>query len=372
MIIHRLVRNLSNIPGWRTNRKIIVFESDDWGSIRMPTRKVFNMLVNKGLDLAGGDSLRYNKYDTLAKADDLAALFAVLRQFKDRNVRHPAFTAIALVANPDFARIAAADYQAYYYEPFTTTLSRYYGNQSAYKLWLTGIKEKLFVPQFHGREHLNVAVWIDALQKKDKMTREAFEYDFWGFNNQHKYNISYQAAFDLADPSELADQAEIIKSGLRLFTELFGYNATYFVPPNGPFNNSLEKTAAENGIEYMSAAKIQQEALGQGKTKKVFHYLGQQNNHGQVYITRNAFFEPSQEGKDWVDSCLADIANAFRWHKPAVISTHRVNYIGALDEGNRTRGLQQLKQLLAGIIKKWPQVEFLTSSELGNLISIGE
>jgi len=30
----KLHRYIANIPGWRTNRKIIVIESDDWGSIR--------------------------------------------------------------------------------------------------------------------------------------------------------------------------------------------------------------------------------------------------------------------------------------------------------------------------------------------------
>jgi len=36
-----LRKNLVNIPGWRTNRKIVVIESDDWGSVRMPSREVY-------------------------------------------------------------------------------------------------------------------------------------------------------------------------------------------------------------------------------------------------------------------------------------------------------------------------------------------
>ena len=31
-----ITSKIINIPGWTTNRKIIVIESDDWGSIRMP------------------------------------------------------------------------------------------------------------------------------------------------------------------------------------------------------------------------------------------------------------------------------------------------------------------------------------------------
>jgi hypothetical protein len=52
----------------------------------------------------------------------------------------------------------------------------------------------------------------------------------------------------------------------------------------------LEEIAANNGIKFMLASKIQKEVLGKGKFKKVFHYLGQKNNYNQKYITRNCFF----------------------------------------------------------------------------------
>jgi len=70
MNLDSIKRNLSNIPGWRTHRKIVVIESDDWGSVRMPSRKVYNALKIKGIDLSSGDSLRYNLYDSLATSED--------------------------------------------------------------------------------------------------------------------------------------------------------------------------------------------------------------------------------------------------------------------------------------------------------------
>jgi len=359
------------VPGWRTKRRIVVFESDDWGSIRMPGVDSFNRLQASGLDLVGGDSLRYNTYDTLAGSDDLIALYDTLNRYSDFQKRAPVFTAISLVANPDFEKIRLAQFREYHYEPFPETLKKYYGNDSSYQLWLEGISNNLFVPQFHGREHLNIAVWLKALQEKDSNTLKAYEEGLWGFNNKHQYGISYQAAFDVNHLADLEIHHEVIASGTALFNELFGYRAEYFVPPNGPINNKLEKVARHVGIKYLSASKIQRESLGQGKTKKVFHYLGQVNQLGQTYITRNAFFEPSQEGKDWVDSCLADIAIAFKWNKPVVISTHRVNYIGQLVERNRRNGLNQLDKLINAITQRWPNVEFMTSVELGDIITSG-
>ena len=57
-----VLRNLLYIPGWRTSRKIIVIESDDWGSIRMPSADVYNKFIAQGFDLAGSD---YNRLDSL-------------------------------------------------------------------------------------------------------------------------------------------------------------------------------------------------------------------------------------------------------------------------------------------------------------------
>jgi glycosyltransferase involved in cell wall biosynthesis len=51
-----------NIPRWRTNRKIVVFESDDWGSIRMPSISVLQELRAFGIPV---DKSPYCRFDAL-------------------------------------------------------------------------------------------------------------------------------------------------------------------------------------------------------------------------------------------------------------------------------------------------------------------
>jgi hypothetical protein len=152
----QIQKNLSNVPGWRTNQKLLVIESDDWGSLRMPSLNTFNSLEMQGLDFSSGDAARYNLNDTLASAQDLEALYGVLCKFIDRNGKHPVFTPVSLVANPDFEKIKSSDFQEYFYEPFTKTLEKYQGGSWAYDLWEEGIQDKIFLPQFHCREHLNI------------------------------------------------------------------------------------------------------------------------------------------------------------------------------------------------------------------------
>ena len=66
---------------------------------------------------------------------------------------------------------------------------------------------------------------------------------------------------------------------------------------------------------------------------------------------------------------MKQIRRSFLWGKPAMISTHRVNYIDRLNIENGEKNRVLLRQLLSDITKRWPQVEFMTTDELGSLIS---
>jgi hypothetical protein len=90
---------------------------------------------------------------------------------------------------------------------------------------------------------------------------------------------------------------------------------------------------------------------------------------GMMHLVRNAFFEPTINGaQNAVADCLNRIEFAFMLRKPAIIGTHRLNFIGSLDEKNRKDNLILFKTLLQKILKKWPDVEFISSDELANLI----
>lgn len=367
-----LIRNLSNIPGWSTRRKIVVIESDDWGSVRMSSKQAFERLKQAGIDESNN---HYNINDALECNQDLELLYEMLVKHKDKNGRYPVMTGVNIVANPDFEKIKANNYSEYYFEPVSETLKCYPEHDRVYDLWKEGIQNRLFVPTFHGREHLNVQRWMNALRQGHKTTHVAFEQGVTGvYSGIDGESVpDYQAAFDIDSLSDIEYQKEVLKTGLDLFEKLYNFKSEYFVPTNGPFNNSLEKVLSESGVKFINTAKVQQEPLGNGAFKKHVRFLGQQNQFGQRYITRNCFFEPSSmehsSNTDWVANCLNEIEIAFRWNKPAVISTHRVNYIGFLHPENRERGLKQLDLLLSKMLKKWPEIVFMTSVELGNHIA---
>ena len=368
-MLNKLKGNVRNMLGWSTNRRIIVIESDDWGSVRMPSHQAFQRLEAAGLDLISRDAERYSRYDTLASESDLTNLYEVLSGCKDIHGRYCVLTPMSIMANPDFERIREEGFRSYHYELFTETLKKYKGCEHAFDLWQEGIRERLFVPQLHGREHLNVHAWMRALQSGDQQTLLAFEEGVWSYiPAPDSFNPSgYLAAFELFEPQEIDYHKTVIQEATEIFHKLFNYGAEVFVPPNSKYNNGLNSTLLEHGIKFKDAARKQVESLGEGRVRTVYN-LRQKSRSGLWYLFRNAFFEPNQPGRDWVNSCMQEIDNAFRWNKPAIISSHRTNFIGGLDVQNRDRSLKLLKDLILSAKKRWGDIEFMTSAELGNLM----
>lgn len=368
-MIRGWISNMLNSLGPTTKKKYILFESDDWGTFRMPSMQTYDNLKSKKIQLDFPGSDHFNLYDTLESREDLQLLFEVLESCKDSMGNSCVFTPLALCANPDFEKIRNSNYNEYHYLNLSDSFKKYQKGD-VMELYFQGINSGIFLPQFHGREHLNIPVWMRALRNNTGDARLAFDHEVWGHINKHPNNIFYQAAFDVEFPEDITAHHDIIRDGLQLFKSTFGYNATYFVPPNGPMNNELLKTLAELGICLVTSDTIQTEVLGNGKIKRHFRYMGMKNNFGQRFIKRNCFFEPSAEGKDWIDSCMRDIEIAFKYNKPAVISTHRVNYVGGLNISNRDNGIIKLKYLLNKIVSKWSDVEFIDTSKLNNILNL--
>jgi hypothetical protein len=173
-------------------------------------------------------------------------------------------------------------------------------------------------------------------------------------------------AFDWDTPDDIPVQQEVIKDGMRLFKEYFGTSSVSFIAPCYNWDPGIEKTLAENNIRIIQGGRNQLAPTGSFDNYiTIRHHFGQINEHGSMYNVRNCFFEPSMNtNKDWLDSCLAQINHAFIFGKPAVICSHRVNYIGFIDPANRDRGLINLQRLLQKIVKKWPEARFISTDQL--------
>lgn len=367
--MNKLIHILSQLPGWRTQRHIVVIESDDWGSIRMPSKEVYDQLLHNGYSV---DKDLFSRYDSLERGEDLSALFEVLQSVKDKNGHPAVITADSVVANPDFDMIEANGFSAYSYELTTDTYQHQPGCENSYELIKQGMGVGVWHPQLHGREHLNVIRWIKALQDGDEIALLCFSQRHFSLTKKasSKVKARYMDAF--ANVGILDEEAKILKEACGIFELMYGYRSKSFIAPCYIWKKELEPILKANGIAYLQGLPLQQIPISDDplKCKTRYHYLGQKNKYGQMYLIRNAFFEPYKGGSEnGVEECIGRIALAFKCHKPAIISSHRLNYIGALDMDYRDRNLKQLKSLLTRIKENWPDVEFMSSDNLGDIIN---
>ena len=367
----RILDNLKNLPGWRTRRKLVVFNVDDYGNIRLASRAAGERLGQAGVALTG----RFDQLDTLETRADLEALFEVLDSVRDSTGRGAVFTPYTLSANPDFAALRA-DPDSWPAEALPDSFTRLAAEDpqaydGTWAMWHEGIDRGLFQPEFHGREHLNLRLLMRKLARRDADVMANLQADSMaGLKADPDLpGVGFTHAFGLADRSDLAQHREIIADGIACFARIFGRPATCFTPPAQRLHPELKGFVAEHGIRAIDRPLHAVQQIDRGRTRRAFHVMGRKRGRDHVTLVRNVMFEPNLAPcRDEVARALGLIEAAFRWGKPAMISSHRVNFCGHIDPANRKAGLAALKRLLDAILRRWPDAEFLGAGELAQQI----
>jgi len=354
-----------NSNGVHVNDRLVIIESDDWGAIRTPSAAFL-----KAHHPIAHQLTTHNIYqnDALESNADVERLFEVLQGVHGADGQPAKLTANTIVANPDFESIKSSHFEQYFWEPVTATLARYPQHDRVYDLWRSGQQAGVYQPQFHGREHLQVNRWMRALQQADGMTRYFFDH---GTTYSGQGDYSYMEAFDWDQPEDISSQKTILTEGLHLFEQIFGYRSLSFIAPCYNWDSALEPVLYEQGIRWIQTLRTQLAPTGHfNQYQALRHAFGEQSSSGIRYAVRNCFLEPSMlPQKDWVNSCMAQISSAFAHHKPAIICSHRINYIGYIQQANADRGLCDLQRLLKAIVKRWPEVQFISTDQLSTYIS---
>ena len=311
----------------------------------------------------------YTQLDNLATSDDLNHLSDTFKSVES-NHNTPVLTANFCMANPDFTKIKESNFKQFYFETFSSTLRQVHG-EGVEDTWKKIIKNKVVKPQLHGREHLHALAWMKELRKGNSELREAFDLNSWGIpyiaqGKQRRKNC--QAALDhYGIDGEINFQRTWISESAELFRKHFGFDSSTFIAPTYVWHPDINSTIAESGIQAYQGIQFQDIPLSAGSRlyKRKLNILGSRTQEGIWFLVRNAFFEPSSNpGYDWKNHCLDGIFKAFKYNMPAIIGSHRVNYIGSLNEQNRERNLKQLKEILQTVVRKYPDVRFMSSDEL--------
>ena len=304
------------------------------------------------------------------------------------------------------------------------------GYRQGLSLWREGMDAGVFFPQLHGMEHVQVPRWMRLLQDGagssavGKVFRTAFDAGIYGVSRSTLEGIagknsqikpkSVQAALEVDSAEDKAVVMDRISQAPAEFRRVFGYSSASFIAPNYTWFPEVESMLVQEGVRFMQGATRQwivgggsgssgpgsggsgSNGPGSGDSGNAGfgiqverRFMGERYASGLVGQIRNVHFEPTEwwyqhawknssgsigsfpigsypVDSDSVKRALHQIRTAFLWRKPAVMSTHRVNYSGVMDPALRDWNLAQLRTLLEHILYLWPDVKFVTSEELGN------
>ena len=359
--IKALIKKFFNKRAKKVKTPVVVFESDDWGSIRNSNSQNMQNVADKyGLTLDN-----YQRFDCLESDEDMQKLVEVLDSFENSKYEKPKFTLNYVMNNPDMEKCVKNEFKTIPMVNVTET----YKNSSNSKNVVNIVKEncKTLRPQFHGYEHFNNNKYSIEIQK-DGVDRYSFENNCIGINNHIYSNLDAFNDFNNSD-----DLITKLKTGLSQFYDTFGFRSKSAVFPCYVWNSKIEKVLPGEGVTVLQGKAVQNVPAGYDKYHKKFNFMGKKSKDGIVYLNRNVFFEPSRAYMDnvpcenFVDGILADMDYLIKRNIPVVVCSHRVNYVSGISREVRDYSLKCLKMVLNSLLRKYPDLTFMFSDELGKL-----
>lgn len=364
-----ITNHLKNLSGWKSNKKYLVFVVDDYGNVRLNSAESKSVLLEKGVQL----TRRFDKLDALDTKQDFEQLFEALSSVKNQNGRSAIFSPYAMTCNIDFE--ATMESGVLVKETLDATYRRLEQEQpkafeGAFDLMKEGISKNLIRPQFHGTLHLNENL-INALlkEKNEKLMSILGNKSLVGISSHKDFpNVSSTHSYAFHDPAEIENHKKDIIHGLDAFEKVYSYRSLTFNPPAQRLHKDLFQIALDNGVIGLDKPRTYKRHLGNGIYEDEKNLTGVDKSGSYVNFVRNCVFEPNDRKIDWVNYTFEQIKAAFFWKRPAIVSSHRVNFAGHIDPENRKMGLDMLKKLLKKVVAAYPDVEFIAIDDLCQVI----
>ena len=223
------------------------------------------------------------------------------------------------------------------------------------------------VPQLHGIEHLNGEALMRLAREGDPRVAACFSEDNWW--DWESLDSPLQGHY--VDGSHLPTEAlaketiqSIVADATAAFERIFGIPSISTVAPCYLWNDTVEDAWSSHGIRYIQTAGYRCTGrAGDGRYQQDLPEIrvGDRSSAGQLYLVRNAMYEPVDGRR--ADTCYLEALRAHRQGLPVVISTHRYNYTRSEQEFENS--LKGLGEVLTRLDNLKAGTRYLSSPELG-------
>ena len=360
-----------------TRARAVVLESDDWGLCGFvpdhDTLVAFGTVrppESRYPPVYGGSTLE----DSTAVTD----LCGVLAAHRGRDglpaLLQPNYIVASLACEPLVGAeeyggrlLARIDQQYGWFRYELPRLPRLYERRGLLPSVRAGVQSGVWYPEFHGSYHYDPQRRRDAVAA-DSAAREAACRGVLPFPGDSK-------AWELGPWRDSADLMQELDAALAVFTELFGRRPASVIAPDYTWDERNERMWSQRGLTIIQAKREQRRPRYAGgrplaRARKLIGRTSDRLRHrGRVYVERNCRLEPVQaRGADAVVAdCLGQIRRAWRSGEPAVVETHRINYVH-LDQAIRREGLEALASVLTSLEQGTEGLPlYLTDCELAQL-----
>jgi hypothetical protein len=348
---------------WR-RLKVVVLESDDWGLCAWsPDEQAYRVLTDTPAFRSPAGRV-YGR-STLESAGDVQRLVQTLLEFRGGDGFPPVWQANTVMAAPDYARLEPPLFQ-------TAALPVLMLPESPPRwerpgLWsevLSACESGVWWPELHGFHHLPEQAWLTALRRNQADALRAFEHQ-----SPVCEAVEASGEFDASEPDEV--KRNNLRRAIETFTRMFGRAPSSFCAPDYRWDDRFEAEAAKLGVTLWQgrAERIRPSFPG---VRRLLRRLTWRATSGErFYMPPRIAFEPRGGPGSQADSGHGARVGAAAAHtrahaawsagRPAVVSTHRLNYAhldAAWSEAGRG-ALRDLLQRLAG-----DGAVFLTDAEV--------
>jgi hypothetical protein len=314
-------------------RPVLIVESDDWGA------------------------------GAVGQAEALQDIAGLLGTFNDIDGHHPVMTLGVVLATADGEKtLSSGSYHRVPLSPQT--------HGALLDAINHGVDSGVFSVQLHGMEHF----WPPALMLACSTDDAVVD---WLRDAPHSRTEDLPSPLQSrwVDASSLPARRlarEAVRKAVReevgAFRDVFGCLPFVVVPPTFVWNEDVEHAWAANGVGVIvtPGARYESRAVdGRPAGRGGLLYNGQTAVSKVIYLVRDVYFEPlfGHTGAQ----ALAALADKTGLGRPALFETHRFNFLGTDQE--RSRSLKELKRLLQLAVDRFPELAFLSSGELAEILA---
>ena len=347
---------------WRRVRAVVL-ESDDWGLCAWSPDEEAHRLLADTPAFRSPAGLAYGR-STLESAGDVRRLAETLLEFHGGDGFPPVWQANTVMAAPDYAQLEPPHFRAAMLPivalPATPPRWRRQGLwEEVLRVCGTGV----WWPELHGLHHVPERAWLAALRRGDADARRAFDLEC-----PVCAAVEASGEFDAAEPDEV--RWEALRRAIQIFTGVFGRPPTSFCPPDYRWDNRLEAEAERLGLTLWQGRGERARSSLVTARRLLRRWTWRAGGGARYYMPPRIVFEP-RAGHGPAGSTGRVVASAHRrvreaWAqgRPAVVSTHRLNY-AHLDAAWSDRGRAALRDLLGRLVRDG--AVFLTDLEVRQL-----